>query len=297
MDLNSQITEDQTLNDYQIVENALKFIAENYLHQPSLSVIAAHVGMSEFHFQRVFSRWAGVSPKRFLQFLTKEHARHLLDNASTILDAAYQSGLSGPGRLHDLFVNLDAVTPGEYKQRGTGLDIYYGFHRSPFGICLLATTERGICNLSFIQDGGRESLLEELRQRFPSASIREDSNETSAYIEKIFGQVNRSHETKLDLFLQGTNFQIKVWEALLRIPSGSISTYGKIAEMIESPKSARAVGQAVGSNPISYIIPCHRVIKKVGDIGEYHWGKARKMAILGREFASAGSISHLEVGT
>lgn len=295
MEQQSSAIELQSSSDYEIVEKALQFLGDNYLRQPSLAETAEHVGMSEYHFQRVFSRWAGVSPKRFLQFLTKEHARELLDLSVTVLDAAYQSGLSGPGRLHDLFVNLDAVTPGEYKMRGAGLDIYYGFHPSPFGECMLALTERGICSLGFVLHADHQQLLDELHQRWPAAAIYSDPSQTALYADSIFNSSKDSDSTKLKLFLHGTNFQIKVWEALLRIPSGWVSTYETIAGLIGNPKSARAVGQAVGANPISFIIPCHRVIRKIGDFGDYHWGKARKKAILGWEFAALQQNSPAEV--
>jgi AraC family transcriptional regulator of adaptative response/methylated-DNA-[protein]-cysteine methyltransferase len=294
--LNTAFTvQKQRSDDYQIVEQALDYLGQNYINQPSLEEIAAHVGMSEFHFQRVFTRWAGISPKRFLQYLTKEHARELLDRSASVMEAAYQSGLSGPGRLHDLFVTLDAVTPGEYKLHGAGMRISYGFHPTPFGECMLAITERGICGLGFVLHGERGEPLRDLRRRWKSADMREEPKKIAAFAESIFAGSARTADQNLKLFLNGTNFQIKVWEALLQIPAGEVATYEEIALSIGSPQAARAVGRAVATNPISYIIPCHRVIRKMGVIGEYRWGAARKKAILGWEMASTQERGMAEV--
>jgi AraC family transcriptional regulator, regulatory protein of adaptative response / methylated-DNA-[protein]-cysteine methyltransferase len=283
----------QSSDDYQIVEQALNYLDRNYLNQPSLEDIAAHVGLSEFHFQRMFSRWVGISPKRFLQFLTKEHARELLDHSASVLEAAYQSGLSSPGRLHDLFITFDAVTPGEYKLHGKGLKINYGFHPSPFGECMLAVTERGICGLAFELHGNRLDPVDDLRKRWKNAEIVEKSESTAIIADQIFSSNKHDNSKDLKLFINGTNFQIKVWEALLHIPLGTMVTYEEIAAYLGNPRAARAVGQAVASNPIAYIIPCHRVIRKIGEFGGYRWGTARKKAILGWEMAanlSSGAV-------
>jgi len=277
----------QLAQDYQIIEHALAYLESHYREQPSLEQIAAQVGMSEYHFQRIFSRWVGISPKRFLQFLTKEYAQQLLDHSSSVLEATYRSGLSSPGRLHDLFVTLEAVTPGEYKLHGLGLAIRYGFHPTPFGECLIALTERGICGLAFVTEGNRQEPLSDLYQRWAQADFAEDAQQTSPWVEKIFSLVEQPQADPVRLYLNGTNFQIKVWEALLRIPAGKLVAYQEIAAYIGEPAAARAVGHAVASNPISYIIPCHRVIRKMGVFGGYRWGTARKKAILGWEMARA----------
>jgi AraC family transcriptional regulator of adaptative response/methylated-DNA-[protein]-cysteine methyltransferase len=275
---------DTLSEDYQRIEAAILYLEKNYQRQPSLKEIASHVGLSEYHFQRVFTRWAGISPKRFLQFLTKENAKQILRRSANILDTTYQVGLSSTGRLHDLFVSCEAVTPGEYKQQGRGLTIHYGFHATPFGDCLLAVTERGICGLSFIVEG-RQSALANLQSRWQQASLLENSALTKPYINHIFGQ-KRPQAQALTLLLNGTNFQIKVWEALLHIPPGAMVTYQRVAQVVGNPRAVRAVGSAVARNPIAVLIPCHRVIRKLGEFGKYRYGTARKMALLGREFIS-----------
>jgi AraC family transcriptional regulator of adaptative response/methylated-DNA-[protein]-cysteine methyltransferase len=287
-------TRQQLSDDYQIIEQALIYLENHYTDQPSLEEIAAHVGLSEYHFQRLFTRWVGISPKKFMQFLTKEHARDLLDQSASVLEAAYQSGLSGPGRLHDLFVTLDAVTPGEYKLHGAGMEIRYGFHASPFGECMIALTSRGICGMAFVSGGDRQDPLQDLRRRWGNAVILEDQSRTRGVVEQVFRAERGFTPEPLKLYLSGTNFQVKVWEALLRVPSGSLVTYEEIAQFIGQPKAARAVGHAVASNPISYIIPCHRVIRKIGLVGGYRWGTARKKAILGWEMANAGRMAAAE---
>lgn len=285
-------TYQQLSDDYRVIEQALHYLADNYRNQPDLAQAAARVGYSEYHFQRLFARWVGISPKRFLQFLTKEHARRLLDESASLLDVSYQSGLSSSGRLHDLFVACEAVTPGEYKSRGEGMQVRYGFHPSPFGECLLAATERGVCGLSFVAQGGREELLDDLRQRWEKAELIEDAQATQALVGRIFTidpTETGASSAPLHLLLNGTNFQIKVWEALLRIPAGKVVSYHQIAAAVGKPGAARAVGQAVGANPIAYLIPCHRVIRQMGVISGYRWGVARKQAILGWEFSSFAS--------
>jgi AraC family transcriptional regulator, regulatory protein of adaptative response / methylated-DNA-[protein]-cysteine methyltransferase len=273
------------IEDYCRIEKAILFLEENYQQQPTLGEVAESVNLSEFHLQRLFRRWAGISPKRFIQFLTLEHAKRLLDGAHNILDATYDSGLSSPGRLHDLFVNVEAMTPGEFKARGAGLEIHYGFHPTPFGECLLCVTERGICALGFVAEGGRNENLRDFQSRWPEAQWVENSTLTRPYIKRIFGGEKPNGHRPLTLVLHGTNFQIKVWEALLRIPAGAVVPYEDLASAVCSAKAARAVGSAVGRNPIAFLIPCHRVIRKAGGIGGYHWGAARKRAILSWEAA------------
>ena len=282
--LNTSLPYAQLSEDYQRIEQAIRFLEANYLDQPELEEVAASIGLSEYHFQRLFTRWVGISPKRFLQYLTKEHAKHLLRRSGDLLETAYASGLSGPGRLHDLFVSTEAVTPGEFKQGGAGLEIRYGFHPTPFGQCLLALTPRGVCGLSFVEPGGEDAALAQMRARWRNAAFVHDPAGTQPVVAQIFRPAGQP-AGPMALYLNGTNFQIKVWEALLRIPSGSVVTYADIALAIGMPDAARAVGSAVGSNPIAVIIPCHRVIRKDGSYGEYHYGSARKKAILGWEFA------------
>jgi AraC family transcriptional regulator of adaptative response/methylated-DNA-[protein]-cysteine methyltransferase len=274
--------------DYRRVEQAIRFLDDNARRQPDLTEVAAHVGLSEYHFQRLFTHWAGISPKRFLQFLTKENAKTLLSRTS-VLSAAYEAGLSGPGRLHDLLVQCEAVTPGEYRAKGAGVDIAYGFHPTPFGECLLALTGRGICFLAFV-DGTRQSALEQLKLDWANANLREDPSRTRLVVEQIFASrpgasVTLRESRGIALHLHGTNFQIKVWEALLRLPPGAVTSYEALAEQVCSVKAARAVGNALARNPVAYLIPCHRVLQKAGGFGNYRYGPARKQAILGWEMA------------
>ena len=271
--------------DYRRIEKAIEFLAANYQNQPSLNEVARSASLSEFHFQRLFRRWAGISPKRFVQFLTLEHAKQALEESRSVLDAAYDAGLSSPSRLHDLFVTTEAMTPGEFKAKGAGLEIAYGYHPSPFGECVLAVTERGICGLGFVREGNRKQALDDFKQRWPEARFQENSEKTRGYMEGIFSAKNRNGAHPLKLLLMGTNFQIKVWEALLRIPSGSVVCYEDLARRLGKPSAARAVGSAVGQNPISFLIPCHRAIRKMGITGDYHWGATRKKAILAWEAA------------
>jgi len=266
-------------SDYDIVEAAIAFLDANYARQPELSEDAAHVHLSESHFQRLFRRWAGISPKRYLQFITAEHARRLLSGSANVLEASYSVGLSGGGRLHDLMINVHAATPGEIKSGGDGVIIDYGLHESPFGKALVATTERGVCALAFVNDDNGQRALAELRRRWPNASLRENAAATARAARVAFGL----EAGELSLFLKGTNFQIRVWEALLRIPAGHAITYEDIARDIGRPTAMRAVGAAVGQNPIAYLIPCHRVLRKSGVFGDYHWGSTRKRAILAWE--------------
>ena len=286
----------QSSEDYERIEKAIKFLETNFSTQPGLKEVADHIGLSEFHFQRLFSRWVGISPKRFLQFLTKEYAKHLLENSANLLDVTYESGLSSPGRLHDLFVSCEAVTPGEYKSKGQGVTIKYGFHPSPFGECLLATTARGICGFFFVKNRDRKDPLSELRHFWQQADIVEDSHASRDLIDRIFNQSFSDTGPPLHLVLNGTNFQIKVWEALIKIPFGAVVSYEDVAVRVGIPGATRAVGSAIGKNPISFIIPCHRVIRKTADFGNYGGGKARKKAILGWEAAHLSHRGFKEVG-
>ena len=276
---------------YQLIEQAIQFIEMNVQRQPELDEIASAVGLSEYHFQRIFTRWAGISPKRFVQFLTKEHAKDLLARSENLLDTTHQVGLSSLGRLHDLFVTTEAVTPGEYKSRGAGLAIRYGLHPTPFGKCLIGTTERGICHLSFVQTS-EGNAIDNLVADWPQAQMIEDHKATVPLVTRIFAPGLDTQKTPITLYLRGTNFQIKVWEALLNIPTGAVTTYEHIAAQIGKPKALRAVGTAVGHNPIAVLIPCHRVIRKAGEFGNYRYGSARKKAILTREF-SIGQVANL----
>ncbi len=279
-------TKYETLSsDYYRIEQALRYLQANYQHQPSLAEIAGSVHLSEYHFQRLFLRWVGISPKRFLQYLTKESAKDLLSRSHSLLDISLELGLSGPSRLHDLFITCEAVTPGEYKQQGAGLTIRYGIHPSPFGDCLLGLTERGLCALSFAEEGNIASLRDDLHQRWRGAKLIEDAVATGSYAGRIFELARDPGGMPIQLYLHGTNFQLKVWQALLHIPVGELTTYGQIAAALGQPKASRAVGSAVGDNPIAYLIPCHRVIRQAGDLGGYRYGLARKQAILGWEQA------------
>lgn len=277
---------DERSQHYKLIELAIQFIEAHVQRQPELDEIASAIGLSEYHFQRLFTRWTGISPKRFMQFLTKEHAKELLARSENLLDTTHQVGLSSLGRLHDLFVTTEAVTPGEYKSAGEGLTIRYGIHPTPFGKCLIATTERGICNLSFVESSEGKTI-DELVASWKHARMTEDYASTAPLVTRIFADLEP--ESPLKLHLRGTNFQIKVWEALLKIPTGAVTTYEQIAAQIGNPNALRAVGTAVGHNPIAYLIPCHRVIRKTGEYGNYRYGTARKKVLLAREF----SVGHV----
>lgn len=269
--------------DYERIARAIAYLRRHTGDQPDLAAAARHVNLSEHHFQRVFTRWAGVSPKRFLQYLTVEHAKSRLATAQGVLDVAGTVGLSGPGRLHDLFVTLEAMTPGEYKAGGAGLAIQYGVHETPFGRALIAMTARGICGLRFIDD--ERAGIERLRRQWPGAELRPSPAATAPVAERLFGPLASRSGDALALLVKGSNFQVKVWRALLDLPFGSLATYGGIATRIGIPAAARAVGAAVGANPVAWLIPCHRVIRESGALGGYRWGVERKAAILGWEAA------------
>lgn len=274
-------------SDYARIERAIRYLEANFRCQPSLTEVARHVGLSDYHFQRLFSRWAGVSPKRFLQFVTADYARQLLRTSQSLMDVAYEAGLSGPGRLHDLFVNVEAVTPGEFKSQGDGLTIRYGEHDSPFGPCLIGVTARGICWLAFVPAGERALAFTALRDHWRGAALQEDGQGTRAVVRRVFDRARSARDTPLPLLLKGTNFQLKVWEALLRVPIGAVTTYEGVAKAIDAPRAARAVGTAVGHNPVAFVIPCHRVIRATGAFGDYRWGAERKKALLAWEQARA----------
>ena len=269
---------------YHRIERALHRLAECTGDAPDLDALAAEVGLSPSHFQRVFTAWAGVSPKRFAQYLTLERARACLHNSASVLDAAYASGLSGPGRLHDLFVAHEAVTPGEYRRRGAGLTITYGAVHTPFGEALALTTARGLCGFTFVGPDGPDAALADMVARWPAARFVEDAAAVERVARPIFAE-RREPGATLNLALHGTPWQLKVWEALLRIPPGALVSYESVATAVGAPNAARAVGTAVGDNPIGYVIPCHRVIRKTGAINAYRWGRARKLALIGWEAA------------
>lgn len=273
----------QLSEDYLRIEQAIQYLEKHANTQPDLNEIANAVDLSEYHFQRMFTRWAGISPKRFLQFITREGAKDLLAQSENLLDTTYGLGLSSLGRLHDLFVTTEAVTPGEYKSGGAGLTIRYGLHDTPFGKALIGLTERGICHLGFVQTS-EGNAVDALIEKWDQAKMIEDYQATAPLIEPIFDLRVRGN-TPLRLHLRGTNFQLKVWEALLRIPPGAVTSYEGLAAQAGHPGASRAVGSALGRNPIAVLIPCHRVIRKLGEFGNYRYGPARKKALLAREFA------------
>lgn len=270
---------DTLSDDYRRMAEAIRFIDESREDQPRLQDVAAHLGLSPAHFQRMFSRWVGVSPKKYQQYLTLDHAKNLLRDRFTVLDTALESGLSGPGRLHDLLVTWEAMTPGEYASGGAGLDIVFGFAESVFGETLVLWTPRGICGMGFTAEMGRGVCLEDMQRRWPSADYTRDDVGAAERAATVFG----GGETRL--LLGGAPFQIKVWEALLSIPSGHVTTYSEIAARVGNPKAVRAVGTAVGRNPVSWLIPCHRALRKSGGLGGYHWGLPVKRAMLAFESA------------
>lgn len=267
---------------YERMTKAITFMRENYLHQPNLETVAQHVHLSEYHFQRLFTRWAGISPKRFLQYLTVEEAKSKIAETENLLNLTMAVGLSSPGRLHDLFVRLEAMSPGEFKAKAAGLKIWYGIHETPFGNCLIATTTRGICNLQFLENCEQETAAKILDATWKKAKMIYDPVATKEMSHRIFSPVT-AQDSPFLLSVKGTNFQIQVWRALLSIPFGEVTTYKRLAEVMGCPTAARAVGNAIGSNPIGYLIPCHRVIRESGELGGYRWGIERKIALLGWE--------------
>ncbi|MEM9770433.1 MAG: methylated-DNA--[protein]-cysteine S-methyltransferase [Cyanobacteria bacterium P01_D01_bin.73] len=271
---------------YARIAQAIAFIRQNHLHQPDLATIAQHVHLSEYHFQRLFTRWAGISPKRFLQYLTVEYAKSKIAETGNLLGLTADVGLSSPGRLHDLFVKLEAMSPGEFKTGGSGLEIWYGIQQTPFGKCLIATTSRGICNLHFFDAASQDAVEQALHSEWTNAEIKQDQQATQEICDRIFTSGTSNHKP-LILCVKGTNFQIQVWRALLNIPFGGITTYQGLATAMGRPTAARAVGNALGRNPVGYLIPCHRVIRQSGEFGGFRWGLARKAALLGWEASHA----------
>ncbi len=281
--MNTITLETNPSRDYEMVRRSLAFLTENWRDQPSLEDLAEKSGVSAHHLQRLFTRWAGLSPKAFLQAITIDHAREMLRSSASILDTAYEVGLSGPGRLHDLFVTHESMSPGIYKAKGKGLTIRYGFHECPFGLALVMATGMGLCGLAFADQGGENASLADMMSRWPEADYVEDSSATAPYAGRIFDSGNWSPDQPLRVIFIGSDFEIRVWETLLRIPLGKASTYSDIAAHVGKPTAARAVGTAVGKNPISFVVPCHRVLGKSGGLCGYHWGLTRKRAILGWE--------------
>lgn len=279
------------IQDYARIEKAIRFLDRERAAAPSLAEAAAHVGLSETHFQKLFTRWAGISPKRFLQHRTAQVVKQLLREGRPVLDASYEAGLSGPGRLHDLLVNAEAATPGEVQRAGEGVTVRYGFHPTPFGECLIGVTARGVCHLAFVAPVTRAEALERLKQDWSCATLVPDQDATRAAAAKAFPPPGSTDRPALALHVKGTNFQLKVWRALLEIPPGQVTTYGDLAAKVGNPKASRAVGAAVGSNPVSYLIPCHRVIRSTGELGGYAWGPDRKRVMLALE--CGGRTKHL----
>ena len=279
-------TRERKGSDYALVRKAIAFLSEHWNDHPDLEQLAAHLGLSPAHCQRMFKRWCGLSPKEFLQAITLDHARGLLTGSNSLLDCAYEVGLSGGGRLHDLFVDHEAMTPGDYKRRGDGLEIAYGFHESPFGDTLLLATERGVAGLAFVnEDSGqnRAEALADMTRRWPKAEYTEQPAFTAPLVSQIFNPQQWSEEQPVRLVLIGTDFEVRVWETLLKIPMGRAVSYSDIARHLGKPSASRAVGSAVGRNPISFVVPCHRVLRGDGSLGGYHWGLTRKRALIGWE--------------
>jgi AraC family transcriptional regulator of adaptative response/methylated-DNA-[protein]-cysteine methyltransferase len=286
----SAATASSVEDDYAVVRRAVAFISEHWRAQPDVKAIAHASGVTPDELHHLFRRWAGLTPKEFVAAITLDHARKLLRDSASVLDAAYAVGLSGPGRLHDLFVTHEAMSPGEWKTGGEGLTLAYGFHCSPFGDALVVATERGLAGLAFADPDETAGALDDLRGRWPRAQFREDAARTAPLARRIFDPNLWQRERPLRVVMIGTDFEVRVWETLLKIPMGCATTYSDIAANIHAPKAARAVGAAVGKNPIAFVVPCHRVIGKSGDLTGYHWGLTRKRAMLGWEAARAGTV-------
>jgi AraC family transcriptional regulator of adaptative response/methylated-DNA-[protein]-cysteine methyltransferase len=281
------MTTASALDDYARVCDVIAHLSENWRDQPPLEDLASRVKLSPDQLQRLFTRWAGLTPKAFVQALTLDHAKAMLQNAASILETSLDVGLSGPGRLHDLFITHEGMSPGAYKNRGEGLQIYYGYHPSPFGVALVMMTEHGLCGLAFCDAGEERASLADMTRRWPNAQYTEDSSRTAPVMAQVFADRNLRGNQPLRITFIGTDFEIRVWESLVKIPVGQATTYGDIAKAVGSPKAARAVGAAVGKNPMSFVVPCHRVLGKSGALTGYHWGLTRKKAILGWE---AGTV-------
>lgn len=275
------MNEQQALN-YQRIAEAIAYIRDHFREQPSLEEVAARVHLSPFHFQRLFSEWVGTTPKKFLQYISLEHAKKLLSAQATLFDTTFDTGLSGTGRLHDLFISMEGMTPAEYKNGGKNLTVHYSFAESPFGRLIVASTEKGICYMAFHEED--DAAVSHLSHQFPHAIFQQREDQMQQDALSIF-QRDWHELPKIKLHLKGTPFQLRVWEALLKIPEGRLSTYGRIAAQVGNPNASRAVGTAIGSNPVAFLIPCHRVIQSTGYIGGYRWGSTRKCAMIGWESA------------
>ncbi len=267
------------MTDYDRIEKAMAFLIERAADQPRLGEVAAHVHLSPFHFQRMFCRWAGTTPKRFLQVLTVERGKQLLEETGSLLEVSHDLGLSGSSRLHDHFVQLEAITPGEHKNKGKQVSIEYGVHPTPLGKMFVAVTQRGVCRAGFVDYTPSESLLADLHRTWPLSSIKENNETTRQVIDAIWGHFAAEKHGPLSIHVSGTNFQIAVWRALLKIPPGSVTSYAQVAESVGAPKAARAVGNAIGANPVALLIPCHRVIQQSGALGGYRWGATKKLMV------------------
>ncbi len=276
----------QHLN-YERVAQAIDFLGKNFRKQPDLAEVARQVHLSPEHFQRIFTEWAGVSPKKFMQYLTLDFLRDKVCEVPSLQAAADEAGLSAQSRVYDLFVNIEGVTPGAFREGGLGLRIQYGYHNTPFGLCFLAVADRGVCGLSFVDEDRKRTEFEVFRQKWHFAELQHAPEQTQPVIQQIFSP-DKNQLQRLTVLAQGTNFQLKVWEALLRIPPGAVTTYSQIARSIGRPEAPRAVGTAIGSNPVGFLIPCHRVIQGTGKLGGYRWGETRKSAIVGWEMAQHG---------
>jgi AraC family transcriptional regulator, regulatory protein of adaptative response / methylated-DNA-[protein]-cysteine methyltransferase len=288
-DSTAQLTADGS-RDYDLIRRAIAFLTESWTEQPSLDALAAHLGLNPSHCQKLFKRWCGLSPKEFVQAITVDHARSLLKGSASVLNAAYEVGLSGGGRLHDLFVSHEAMTPGDYKRRGEGLEMGYGFHASPFGEALLVITERGVAGLAFVDEDKaqtREDVLVEMKARWPKAHLVAAPERTARFARQIFEPAAWKRDRPVRLVMIGTDFEVRVWETLLKIPMGRAVSYHDIASHLGQPTASRAVGSAVGRNPISFVVPCHRVLRGDGSLGGYHWGLTRKRALIGWEAGRA----------
>ena len=277
--------------DYDVVRRAIGHIRGHWRDQPEIEAIAEAASVTPTELHHLFRRWAGLTPKAFLQALTLDGARQLLRDSASVLDATYEVGLSGPGRLHDLFVTHEAMSPGEWKSGGEGLTVFFGFHPSPFGSALVMATERGLAGLAFADPGEERAALDDMKRRWPRATYVENSARTAAVARRIFDPTQWQQDKPLRVVLIGTDWEVRVWETLLQIPMGRLTTYSDIATKIHKPAAARAVGAAVGKNPVSFVVPCHRVVGKSGDLTGYHWGITRKRAMLGWEAGQVGAAA------